>query len=259
MIQIQALPAFTDNYIWLLTDPEHRRCAIVDPGDAVPVRKWLDENQGYQLEHILLTHHHRDHTGGVVELRRLTGATVTGPANENIEGIDTYVREGDDATVLGQAFRVIAVPGHTLDHIAFYGLIDEQPVLFSGDTLFAAGCGRLFEGSPQQMHESLQKLNALPENTRVYCAHEYTLSNLRFAAAVEPQNHAIAARLRQVENDRASSRITVPSLLSLERETNPFLRAEVAAVRDQIKLQRNTRCGSELETFAALRAWKDEF
>ena len=163
MIQIDALPAFSDNYIWLLQDTAKRRCAVVDPGDAAPMEAWLAENPGWVLEDILVTHHHNDHVGGVERLKALTGARVCGPANERIPARDLGLNEGDQVTVLGVAFNVMAVPGHTLGHIAFFSDQPTTPLLFSGDTLFAAGCGRMFEGTPEQMQPALARLAALPE------------------------------------------------------------------------------------------------
>ncbi len=230
MIQISALPAFTDNYIWLLQEPQSRRCAVVDPGDAAPVLAWLKQNPGWTLSDILVTHHHHDHVGGVEALKRVSGATVYGPAHETIPARDVALQDNQRISVLGWDFAVYAVPGHTLGHIAFY----HPGVLFCGDTLFAAGCGRLFEGTPAQMHASLQRLAALPADTRVYCTHEYTQSNLRFAQAVEPDNADIAERVENVNRLRARGEITLPSNLALEKRTNPFLRtAETSVLRQR--------------------------
>ncbi|SDG30832.1 hydroxyacylglutathione hydrolase [Pseudomonas benzenivorans] len=257
MIKIDALPAFTDNYIWLLQDPERRRCAVVDPGDAAPVLAWLAAHPGWQLSDILVTHHHHDHVGGVERLKAASGARVLGPAQEKIPARDLALAEGDQIEVLGHGFRILEVPGHTLGHIAYYQA--EQHWLFCGDTLFAGGCGRLFEGSPEQMHESLSRLAALPGQTLVYCTHEYTLSNLRFALAVEPDNRQIARRLEQVSAWRAAGRISLPSNLDLERATNPFLRSGEAAVKERIEQRDGRRERSPSEVFAGLRAWKDTF
>lgn len=255
MIQIDALPAFTDNYIWLLRDPLRQRCAVVDPGDAAPVLAWLQGNPGWQLEDILITHHHFDHVGGVEELKQATGARVVGPATENIPGRDLALHDGDRVKVLDLEFEVIGVPGHTLGHIAFY----HDELLFCGDTLFAAGCGRLFEGTPQQMHASLSRLASLPAATRVYCTHEYTLSNLRFAVAVEPGNAHIAERLAQVSQWRADGRISLPSTLALEKLTNPFLRTAETSVKEKADERNGRDNQSPSEVFASLRAWKDSF
>lgn len=255
MIQIDALPAFSDNYIWLLQDTAKRRCAVVDPGEAAPVQAWLAANPGWVLEDILITHHHHDHVGGVEALKHATGARVCGPAQERIPARDLALDDGDQVKVLGLDFDIIAVPGHTLGHIAYYS----APLLFCGDTLFAAGCGRLFEGTPEQMHQSLSRLAALPTETRVYCTHEYTLSNLRFAKAVEPENLHVAQRFADVTRLRDEDRISLPSTIGLERLTNPFLRTAETSVKqkaDEWKGHSNT---SQASVFAALRSWKDTF
>lgn len=257
MIKIEALSAFSDNYIWLLQDAQHKRVAVVDPGDAAPVQAWLQKHHDWTLSDILITHHHNDHVGGVEQLRRETGARVYGPANENIPGRDQALVDGERIEVLGLTLQVFEVPGHTLGHIAFYQ--PQQHWLFCGDTLFAAGCGRLFEGTPQQMHQSLQRLAGLPDDTLIYCAHEYTLSNLRFAKAVEPANGEIAERFAQVEAWRQQGQISLPSVLQLERATNPFLRAAQTSVKEMIASREGRVIVSESEVFAALRAWKDRF
>jgi len=258
MIQIDALPAFNDNYLWLLQDAASKRCAVVDPGDAAPVRAWLAQHPDWRLTDILVTHHHNDHVGGVAELKQLTGARVYGPANENIPARDVALDDNATVQVLGLDFQVFTVPGHTLGHIAFYHG-GSEPVLFSGDTLFAGGCGRLFEGTPAQMHQSLQRLAALPDDTAVYCAHEYTLSNLRFACAVEPNNPHVAQRFADVTRLREQNRITLPSSIGLERQTNPFLRVHEASVKEKADERTGHANPSPDTVFAALRAWKDKF
>ncbi len=255
MIQISALPAFTDNYIWLLQDQHHQRCAVVDPGDAAPVVAWLQQHPGWVLSDILITHHHHDHVGGVEQLKQLSGATVYGPARENIPGRDVALDDQDRVSVLGCEFRVMSVPGHTLGHIAYY----HDGLLFCGDTLFAAGCGRLFEGTPEQMHQSLASLAALPAETQVYCTHEYTLSNLKFAQAVEPHNPDIAERLATVIQLREDGRMTLPSTLALEKLTNPFLRTAETSVKQKADERNGMDNPSQSAVFAALRAWKDKF
>lgn len=257
MIQIDALPAFNDNYLWLLQDAGKRRCAVVDPGDAAPVFAWLEAHPDWQLSDILVTHHHFDHVGGVAELKAATGARVYGPASETIPARDVPLAGGECIEVLGLPWQIIAVPGHTLGHIAYHQ--PEQHLLFCGDTLFAAGCGRLFEGTPAQMHASLQRLAALPEVTEVYCTHEYTLSNLRFAQAVEPGNRELQARFEQVSQWRAQGRISLPSSIALERATNPFLRVEEAEVIDSLARVDGQRSHDPEAIFAGLRAWKDRF
>ena len=255
MIQISALPAFTDNYIWLLQDPRNQRCAVVDPGDAAPVVAWLEQHPGWTLSDILVTHHHHDHVGGVEHLKHLTNARVYGPASETIPARDVALQDNDRISVLGWVFDVYSVPGHTLGHIAFYHL----GVLLCGDTLFAAGCGRLFEGTPEQMHTSLERLAALPADTLVYCTHEYTQSNLKFAQAVEPNNADIAKRVENVRQLRARGEMTLPSNLALEKLTNPFLRTSETSVKQKADERngRDNRTGAEV--FASLRAWKDKF
>ncbi len=257
MIKIDALPAFTDNYIWLLQDLDRRRCAVVDPGDAAPVQAWLAAHRDWQLSDILITHHHHDHVGGVTQLKAATGARVLGPAKENIPARDLALGEGDRVEVLGHTFDVTEVPGHTLGHIAYHQA--DQHWLFCGDTLFAAGCGRLFEGTAEQMHDSLSRLAALPEQTLVYCTHEYTLSNLRFAQAAEPNNPEVAQRLLEVSAWREAGQISLPSTLALERATNPFLRSAETSIKEKIDERDGTRNRSPSEVFAGLRAWKDNF
>ncbi|MBA1228109.1 hydroxyacylglutathione hydrolase [Pseudomonas viridiflava] len=259
MIQIHALPAFNDNYIWLLQDLSAKRCAVVDPGDAAPVLAWLADHPDHTLTDILITHHHNDHVGGVARLKQVSGAKVQGPQAESIPARDVALNDHDRVTVLGLEFTVHAVPGHTLGHIAFYHDDATRPLLFCGDALFAAGCGRLFEGTPEQMHASLDRLAALPDSTQIYCAHEYTLSNLKFAQAVEPDNRDIAERLALVVRLRDENRITLPSNLALEKRTNPFLRAHETSVKEKVDERDGHENASQSAVFASLRAWKDTF
>lgn len=258
MLKIDALPAFTDNYIWLLQDTQRQHCAVVDPGDAAPVQAWLDANPGWQLTDILITHHHHDHVGGVQQLKARYGAKVYGPATEKIPALDQGLADGQRIRILEHDLNVIEVPGHTLGHIAYFHAATDTPWLLSGDTLFAAGCGRLFEGTAAQMFASLQRLAALPAHTLVYCTHEYTLSNLRFALAVEPENQQIAERFEKVSQLREAGQISLPSDLHTELATNPFLRcnepAVVAACQNRGQQSENPQA-----VFAALRAWKDNF
>lgn len=254
-----ALPAFQDNYIWLLQDQDTLQVAAVDPGDAQPVIAWLSRHPEYQLATILLTHHHRDHTGGVLTLKAATGCKVWGPANSSIQGIDRPLEEGYQLRLFDQEIEVLAVPGHTLDHIAFFCNDPQEPWLLSGDTLFAGGCGRLFEGTAQQMHDSLQRLASLPDHTTIYCTHEYTQSNLRFARAVEPNNPDIQVRLEVVDELRRDGRITLPTTLALEKRTNPFLRCEDPYVIGAAAAHSGTQTAPGVQTFAAIRAWKDTF
>ncbi|MBD9678780.1 hydroxyacylglutathione hydrolase [Pseudomonas sp. PDM18] len=264
MIQIDALPAFSDNYLWLLQDVTRRECAVVDPGDAAPVEQWLQVHPGWKLTDIIITHHHADHVGGVARLKAETGARVLGPAGEKIPGRDVALEGGDRVEVLGLGFEVIHVPGHTLGHIAYFHATDshgdeQQPLLFCGDTLFAAGCGRLFEGTPAQMHASLSRLAALPGRTAVYCAHEYTLSNLRFACAVEPENPEVLARFEEVSRWREQGKISLPSSIALERATNPFLRVSETSVKKVADERSGQQIRTPEEVFATIRRWKDQF
>jgi hydroxyacylglutathione hydrolase len=253
-LQPVALPAFRDNYLWLLACDG--QALVVDPGDAVPVTAWL-EREGLRLAFILVTHHHPDHTAGIAALKAAHRPLVLGP-DEGIAGIDRIVAGGDalDLSPFGRA-RVIAVPGHTRGHVAFHFAADH--LLFCGDTLFSGGCGRLFEGTAAQLHASLQALAALPDATRICCAHEYTEANLRFAAAVEPENVALAQRTREVEALRRQGRPSLPVTLGQERDYNPFLRSGIPAVVDAASVQAGHALAPGADTLAALRAWKDVF
>ena len=250
------IPAFADNYLWLLHDGQ--RALVVDPGEAEPVRRVLQEH-GLQLESILVTHHHGDHTGGVDALRKATGAQVFGPATERIPQPALPLRDGDVARALGIDFQVIDVPGHTAGHIAFYAPdVNGKPLLFCGDTLFSGGCGRLFEGTPAQMLHSLDKLAALPGNTVVCCAHEYTLSNLRFAEAVEPGNADLIAYRRDCEQLRADGQPTVPTSVARELLINPFLRTRHATIMAAAR-RFDASAHDDTTVFAAIRQWKNQF
>ncbi|WP_366514814.1 hydroxyacylglutathione hydrolase [Sphingomonas sp.] len=237
-MEIVPVPAFADNYIWLVHDDASRETAVVDPGDGAAA---LGEakRRGWAIGQVWNTHWHRDHTGGNLVVKETTGARISGPGGETIPGIDVPLAEGDTIRLGRRVGRVIEVPGHTLGHIAL--IFDEDGVAFVGDTLFAMGCGRLFEGTPEQMYGSLQRLAELPEGTRLYCAHEYTLANARFAAHAEPGNGAIARRLAEVQELRDHFAITLPTTVAQERATNPFVRAANAS------------------DFAALRTAKDSF
>ena len=221
MLEIVAVPAFADNYIWLAHDADSGETAVVDPGDAAPA---LAEAQarGWQIGQVWNTHWHPDHTGGNLAVKEATGALVSGPAGDRIACRDVELREGDEVVLGRHVGRVIAIPGHTLDHLGL--IFDEQDIAFVGDTLFAMGCGRLFEGSAEQMFTSLQRIAALPEQTRLYCAHEYTLGNARFAAHAEPENEAIARRSAEVAAQRERGEITLPTTVAEELATNPFVR-----------------------------------
>ncbi|MBA4284535.1 MAG: hydroxyacylglutathione hydrolase [Xanthomonadaceae bacterium] len=256
MITVTALPAFSDNYLWLLERDGH--AAVVDPGDAAVVQAALDARQ-LKLAAILITHHHPDHVGGLVTLAAATGAAVYGPRAEQarIKGLDGLVDDGDAVTLdrLGVRLDVLAVPGHTLGHVAYFE--PRQRLLFCGDTLFIGGCGRLFEGSAEQMHGSLARLAALPDDTAVYCAHEYTLSNYDFATTVEPENRLLAEEFRRLQGLRAEGRATVPGSLARERALNPFLRSAEPALVAAVRRHEGHDIADPVEVFAALRRWKD--
>ncbi|HXK57863.1 MAG: hydroxyacylglutathione hydrolase [Gammaproteobacteria bacterium] len=255
MLEINPISAFSDNYIWLLRRPGGAFAAVVDPGDAVPVIQRLRQD-GLSLEAIMITHKHGDHVGGVKELKRIwPEAVVYGPAGEPIPALERALTDGDQIKLDGVAaeFLVLDVPGHTEGHIAYLG----QDALFCGDTLFAAGCGRVFSGTHEQLHRSLQRIAALPPETRIYCAHEYTLDNLGFAAWVEPKNKDIAQRRREAEETRAGDRPTVPSRLGLELRTNPFLRSGEPAVVAAAERYAGRGLQSSAAVFKAIRTWKD--
>jgi hydroxyacylglutathione hydrolase len=254
MVQIHGVPAFEDNYLWVIEDGRH--AVAVDPGDASPVADFLDR-RALTLTAILATHHHRDHVGGLKELAARGPVEVYGPASERIAGVTRPLSGGERVAVPGLAIEldVIAVPGHTAGHIAYAG----EGFVFCGDTLFAGGCGRLFEGTPAQMAASLARLAALAPQTRVYCAHEYTLANLRFAQAVEPGNARLAERLVDEGGKRARGEPTVPSTIALEIETNPFLRAHVPEVAASAARHAGHALATPLEVFAVVREWKNTY
>jgi hydroxyacylglutathione hydrolase len=256
MAKISGIPAFDDNYIWLLPNADGS-ALVVDPGDAQPVQRTL-RDRGLRLAGILLTHHHFDHVGGVGPLKDAWACPVYGPANPLIDTIDHHLKGGDELAVGDYHFEIIEVPGHTLDHIAYYQP-GQDPLLFCGDTLFAGGCGRIFEGDPAMMYASLARLAALPANTAVYCAHEYTLANLAFARAADPQNTALEQREQNAKARRASGLPTVPSDIALERATNPFLRSTDQGIRAALTAAGRAATDDPVLAFAALRAWKDQF
>ncbi|MFT5603542.1 MAG: hydroxyacylglutathione hydrolase [Paracoccaceae bacterium] len=256
MIHIEPISAFSDNYIWCLYN-DAGDAVLVDPGDAVPVEAFL-ASRALVLSGILITHHHFDHVGGLEQLLQKRSIPVFGPP-ESAPQINQALADGDHAQLLGIDFEVLSVPGHTLDHIAYLAKAESPPLLFCGDTLFAGGCGRLFEGTPEQMHHSLSKLQSLPAATQMYCAHEYTLANLRFAQAVEPDNIALAERLAADTARRDKNIPTVPSTIALERATNPFLRSHVDEVRNSASDYASMKFDDDVATFAAVRHWKDQF
>ncbi len=269
---VEAVPAFDDNYLWLILGPEPatagqpRPVAVVDPGDAEAINRRL-QDKGYRLAAILITHHHADHIGGLAALKAQWHCRVIGPFDSRIEDVDTVVTDEQvEVPEVAARFQALPVPGHTSSHVAYYaehlGSREAPPVLFCGDTLFAAGCGRLFEGSPAQMQSSLERLAALPGPTLVYCAHEYTLSNLRFAQAAFPGDATIRARLAEAEAARARAQSTVPSSLAIERATNPFLLADRNDCDAALTAAGQWPAGTTIDRatrFAALRAWKNVY
>jgi hydroxyacylglutathione hydrolase len=257
-MHIIPLPAFRDNYIWLMHDGRH--AVVVDPGDAAPVEAAL-QALGLQLEAILVTHHHADHVGGLAALLELRRVPVYGPAAESIEHVSHPVCEGDEIHLAAPmlSLRVLEVPAHTAGHVAYVGMDIEPGVLFCGDTLFSAGCGRLFEGTPAQLDAALTRLAALPESTRVFCAHEYTLANLAFARAAEPHNPARDRYASACEALRAQGKPTLPSTIGREREINPFLRCDSPSLLAAVHAHSGQRPQDSRACRAALRAWKDNF
>ena len=258
MLAIHGVPAFQDNYLWVMS--RGRDAAVVDPGDAAPIEAFLAE-QGLILRAILATHHHGDHVGGLAALAAHWKCPVFGPAGERIGGLTRRLKEGDRITVpaLEVELDVLDVPGHTAGHIAYVHRDPDDPFAFVGDTLFAGGCGRLFEGTAAQMVGSLSKLAALPPRTRVYCAHEYTLANLRFARAVEPGNASLAQRQSREAARREHGEPTVPSTIGVELETNPFLRWREPAVIEAAERRAGRPLDDPVAVFAEIREWKNNF
>ena len=255
MINIEPIKAFDDNYIWLMTTNEGS--IVIDPGESINLLKVIEQKK-IKLDAILVTHHHYDHTGGIEQLLiKYPSLEVYGP-NNDICSIKSRLLDGELLNVIGIDFEIIEIPGHTLDHIAYYANINDSPILFCGDTLFGGGCGRVFEGTFEQMYESLMKLKKLPKNTRIYCGHEYTSDNLKFAKAVEPDNVDLISRYNDVLNLRKNNIPTLPSTLLIELKTNPFLRTEKNNVQKIISKKFKTGF-SEKEIFSALRQWKDNF
>jgi hydroxyacylglutathione hydrolase len=253
-LEIELVPCLSDNYAYLVRDPGEDFCAIIDPSEAQPVKAAL-EVRGWRLTHILNTHHHPDHTGGNAALKAEFGAKVVGPEKDRarIPAIDVGVEEGQPFALGSHGARVLEIPAHTRAHIAF--AFESDKAVFTGDTLFAMGCGRLFEGTPAMMWESLSKLMTLADSTRVYCGHEYTLNNGRFALTLEPGNTDLQARMRDVETLRASERPTIPTTIGLEKRTNPFVRPQSAEIRRILNMPE----ADDVAVFAEMRARKDSF
>ena len=253
-LEVEIVPALSDNYIFLIRDPETDSVGVVDPAEADPVRTRLAE-KGWMLTHIFNTHHHHDHTGGNLALKIEHGVPIIGPApdRDRITGIDVAVDEGDEVEFGSKTAKVFFTPGHTRGHIAFWFAGDNA--LFCGDTLFAAGCGRVFEGTPQQMWSSLSKLRALPNETVVYCAHEYTTANLAFAVSVDGDNAELRQRVEDCKAKRAANQPTIPSELGLEKRTNPFLRADDPVIAAAVGLSAE----DPVSVFAEVRRRKDHF
>ena len=255
MLEIAPVRAFDDNYIWMLRNPGSSQVVAVDPGDEAPVLAWL-EQESAELSAVLITHHHYDHVGGIPELRQaFPGLSVFGPKQESIRGVTDTLHEGDRPAIPGlQArFQVLEVPGHTAGHIAYFG----EGVLFCGDTLFAAGCGRVFDGTFEQLADSLQRIACLPPQTRLYCAHEYTLDNLGFARWVEPDSQALEQRIQRERSKRESGRPTLPSRLEEELDTNPLLRAGKPGVIAAAERISGRSLSNSSEVFKVIRQWKD--
>ncbi len=255
-IQVQPILAFKDNYIWCLINDQTNHCIVVDPGEAKPVLVFL-KHLKLTLDAIFITHHHWDHTNGIKGILKEYSIPVFGPANEKIMGVSNPVDEGANVELANWPinFKVIAIPGHTLGHIAYYG----GGLLFCGDTLFSAGCGRLFEGTAEQMLASLDKLLALPDETQIYCGHEYTLSNLHFAQCIEPNNFHIKERLEKVRELHQKNLPSLPAVLGDERLINPFLRCENPEVVLRIEKHRGQKFGSPADVFGYLRQWKNNY
>jgi len=254
--QFFPIPIFTDNYVWSIINQKNGYVTLVDPGAAIPVINFLEDND-YKLEAILITHHHADHIGGVLELVQKYNPLIYAPQGLNFSSLTHEVNDQSpvNLTKTDINFQVMAVPGHTLDEVAYYA----PGYLFCGDTLFSAGCGRIFEGTPEQMLNSLQKINQLPGDTLVFCAHEYTLANLAFAKAVDPDNEAITQHIKHIKNLRAQHKPSLPSQLELEQQINPFLRVSTEAVKISAEKYTGRHLDKDVDIFAAIREWKNRF
>lgn len=256
MVNVLTIPAFNDNYIWLIKDSQSQHCVVVDPGDAAPVLEII-ESQQLILDAILITHKHEDHIGGVAQLLAVLGSDINIFSKNKLFPEARLVVEGQSIHCFDSrlVLEVMEVPGHTLDHIVFYN----QQMLFSGDTLFSGGCGRVFEGSHEQMFNALSRLAHLPDSTQVYCAHEYTVSNLTFAYAIEPKNDALLAYMQAVAKKRQQGLATIPSNIGVEKTINPFLRCDQQDLVNQLQSKLSMPISAGIETFTALRNYKDNF
>tara|TARA_B100000676_G_C17946139_1_gene769328 strand:- start:139 stop:903 length:765 start_codon:yes stop_codon:yes gene_type:complete len=254
MLSVEPIKAFTDNYIWLVSTNEGS--IVIDPGESKNIQKLIDNNT-IDLKGILITHHHYDHTNGLSELVKKNELEVYGPVN-NIDGINHRLTDKDKISIIGIDFDVISIPGHTLDHIGFYSANANNPILFCGDTLFAGGCGRIFEGTYEQMFHALKKITKLPINTNIYCGHEYTLSNLKFALEADDTNKELIEEFKKVENKINSNIPSLPTTLDKELKVNPFLRCDNINIQNKI-IEKFKVSNNELEVFTALRKWKDNF
>ncbi len=257
MLSVYPISAFDDNYIWTLQGADPEQVAVVDPGDAEPVLQYLKDNNK-TLAAILITHHHGDHTGGVKQLQNALNVPVYGPADSPFKGITETLNDGDRIELLGHQFQVKAVPAHTLDHIA-YLQDDQHPQLFCGDTLFLAGCGRLFEGTAEQMLAAMNYFKSLPPETEVYCTHEYSLANLKFAQAVEPQNKAIQQALERCQSSRSAGQPTLPSSIADELTFNPYMRVTEPGVITSAERQAGQSLTTDVAVLATIREWKNRF
>ncbi len=254
MLSVEPIKAFTDNYIWLVSTNEGS--IVIDPGESKNIQKLID-NKTIDLKGILITHHHYDHTNGLSELVKKNELEVYGPVN-NIDGINHRLNDKDKISIIGIDFDVMSIPGHTLDHIGFYSANANNPILFCGDTLFAGGCGKIFEGTYEQMFHALKKITKLPTNTNIYCGHEYTLSNLKFALEADDTNKELIEEFKKVENKINSNIPSLPTTLDKELKVNPFLRCDNINIQNKI-IEKFKVSNNELEVFTALRKWKDNF
>ena len=256
MFEIFPIRAFSDNYIWMLIKDDE--VTVVDPGDSVPVINLLNE-KNLNLNNIIITHHHFDHTGGIQKLNEVYDCDVYGPSQGHIQGINKPINDNQEFVISNTLFKAIATPGHTLDHLSYFIDQDNEPLLLSGDTLFSGGCGRLFEGTPLQMYESLSKFANLPTNTKVYCTHEYTESNLKFALAVEPNNSHLKEKFLEVVQLRSEDKETLPSTIGEELKVNPFMRCNELDVKKAAENFSNAQFSEPHEVLGSIRDWKDNF